>query len=692
MSNTNNNNPDKSSLTTQIETDTPNSLEDTGKIPGGGFVTDAHYRILSIHGAFEQITGYTAAEAIGKNPAFLKSNRQGSAFYHTMWTTIQQEKYWEGEIYNRRKDGRIYLEWGQISAVPNEAGIIVFYVVHFSDISDDKKLKADLQYLALYDHLTGLPNRRLLESRIELAMARAERHNKLFAVCMLDLDNFKPINDTYGHDAGDEVLVTLGKRLTSVLRKTDIAARLGGDEFVLLIEDLSSLDDLAIIFPKLENSIHTPINLNNGATIHVGASMGVCIYPFGQEETGNQLLRYADQALYESKAHKGNRESFCTFFSGHEKALQTKAQRLLADHALEVWYQPVLNNQTGKITGVEALARLRDENDAILYPAEFLSELTPDDTTELSRKVLKQALEDLAKLDEQGYSLWVSFNVAAEAFSGECVACLKNVISSSSISPSRITLEILETSDFLERNTALSILHDIKSLGIRLALDDVGSAYASLLRLKELPIDEIKLDQGFIRTMEERPQDLHFVRIIQDLAMELQLDLIVEGVETPDILDAMITTKVPYLQGYAISRPLPLSQLQQFLAEFTFTAEVRPTSLFGLYAAQIASYTATKRMLSINSSQLDQVALADGRRCRGHGTLQRLGYNDESQLVRLHDAYHRTLGLIAMPDGSLSDAWKNMEAAQTAFVQAILKTRLEEKKRQEQNSLPPLSP
>ncbi len=675
---------DKNTLTAQFETDTSNSFSDTSQTLGGGFVTDTHYRILSVHGAFEQITGYTAAEIIGKNPAFLKSDRQEPVFYQSMWATIRQEKYWEGEIYNRRKDGTIYLEWGQISAVANEAGTIVYYVVHFSDISGDKKQKADLQYLALYDHLTGLPNRRLLESRIELAMARAQRHNKLFAVCMIDLDNFKPVNDTYGHDAGDEVLVTIGKRLTESLRKTDIAARLGGDEFVLLIEDLSSLDDLASIFSKLENNINTPVHLDNGSDILIEASMGVCIYPFGPDDTGNQLLRYADQALYESKAHKIDRKDFCTFFSGQKHALRTRAQRLLAENALEVWYQPILNNQTGKISGVEALARLRDDSGAILYPAQFLSELTVNDTTELSRKVLQQALTDLGRLDQLGFSLWVSFNVAAESFSGECVSCLQSIISSNNINPSRITLEILETSDFLERNTALSILHDIKSLGIRLALDDVGSAYASLLRLKELPIDEIKLDQGFIRTLEDRPQDVHFVRIIQDLAMELQLDLIVEGVETANILDAMITTKVPYLQGYAISRPLPLPKLQQFLTEFVFAAVARPISLFGLYTAQIASYTATKRMLAINSTPLDHNALADGRRCRGHASLERLGYADGSQLVRLHDAYHQALGQVAR-DGGIPSAWKEMEAAQTTFVQAILNTRLQEKNAPEQN-------
>ena len=647
------------------------------KLPGGGFVTDSRHHILSVHGAFEAITGYTAAEAIGKNPSFLKSGRHGIIFYQQIWTKLLHDGYWEGEIDNRRKDGEVYLAWGQVSAVLKEEGGVACYVVHFSDISDDKKEKEDLQYLALYDHLTGLPNRRLLESRIELAMARAERHNKLFAVCMLDLDSFKPINDTYGHDAGDEVLVTLGQRLPQVLRKTDIAARFGGDEFVLLIEDISSMDDLTTIFPKVEETIGAPIMLSNGATIQVRASMGVCIYPFGEEETGEQLLRCADQSLYENKANKAERTSFWTI-GGKQKSQRTHAQSLLDAGALEVWYQPILDTRTHQVVGMEALARLRNEGGQILYPGDFLSQLTIEDATNLSRRVLKQALDDLGKLDALGWSLWVSFNVPAESFCGQCVSCLQGVIEASGIDPARITLEILESSDFLEKNAALSVLHEIKALGIRLALDDVGSAYASLLRLKDLPIDEIKLDQGFVRTLEGRPRDMHFVRTIQDLATELQLDLVVEGVETADILDAMITIKVPYLQGYAISRPLPLAQLQQFLSGYLFDMGTRPASLFGFYASQMASHTATKRILLINPSQMNHSALPDGRQCRGHGTLHRLGYGDDSHLVRLHSAYHHALG-VAVQDVGNHDAWQAMEWAQVVFAQAILKAHQQEK-------------
>ncbi|MHB1736369.1 MAG: putative bifunctional diguanylate cyclase/phosphodiesterase [Acidithiobacillus sp.] len=542
------------------------------------------------------------------------------------------------------------------------------------DVTERHNLMEELAKYSLSDPLTALPNRRALDAELDRAVARADRSEKLLAVCMLDLDGFKPVNDTYGHDAGDYVLQILAKRLQSVLRRTDFVARLGGDEFVILAEELDRMDPLESILDKIGEAVHAPIALEDGQTVRIGLSMGVCIYPFVEGDESDALLRLADQALYQSKAHKTDREHFWVLFGEERSVLHTPAQHLLDAGALEVWYQPVLSGGSRKVVGVEALARLRDDNGRILYPAEFLPQLSVDDLTNLSSMVLTQALEDLKKLDNLGWSLWVSFNVVPESFCGSCVPCLQGVIGASGVAPQRITLEILEGSDFLERNVALSALQGIKEMGIRLALDDVGSAYASLLRLKELPIDEIKLDQGFVRFLGERPQDLHFVRTIQDLASELQLDLVVEGVETPDILDAMLTTGVPYLQGYAISKPLPLTSLQQFLSGYAIDTGTHPASLFGLYAGTLKLHTAIKNMLLINSTQLDIASLADGHQCRGHSVLHRFGYGDDSHLVQLHNAYHLALGAIAR-DTSDHGSWKVMEFALNEFLQALLGAR-----------------
>ncbi len=536
--------------------------------------------------------------------------------------------------------------------------------------------EAAIHQMAFYDDLTGLPNRRLLENQLEQDMARAKRHGKLLAVCMLDLDGFKPVNDSYGHDAGDEVLAALGQRLRAVLRKSDFVARLGGDEFVLLVEDISDLDDLTQVLDKTQTAVTTPIPLSNGAAVRLQASIGVCLQPFGEGETGDQLLRRADQALYESKAHKADRDRSWVFF-GEEAARERQrapAQRLLDEGALEVWYQPILANHSRKVVGMEALARLRDHDGRILYPGEFLPQLATEDLTDLSRLVLTQALADLAILDSRGWSLWVSFNVTPESFCGQCVPCLWGIIAASGINPSRITLEILEGSDFLERDTALSVLHEIKDLGIRLALDDIGSAYASLLRLKELPVDEIKLDQGFIRTLEARPQDLHFVRTIQDLAMELKVDLVVEGVETADILDAMMTTGTPYLQGYAISRPIPFARLQEFLFEYSCPDHDLPKSLFGFYAGTLSSHSAIKKMLMINPSEMNPETLGNAMYCRGHGVLHRLGYGDDSHLLQLHDNYHRALADAAenATESFKNHGWDAVEESLELFLTVVM--------------------
>ncbi len=641
----------------------------------GIIIADRERRIIRVNPAFCRLTGYGPEEVIGKTPAILSSGRHDRTFYESMWGSIREQGFWRGEIWNRRKNGEIYPELLTITAIHDSAGIVQNYVAHFQDITERIAQEEQLRYLAFHDSLTGLFNRYALDQEIDRAISRAERLEKLLVLCLMDLDGFKPVNDTYGHEAGDEVLTIIGKRLSETLRRTDFAARLGGDEFVVLLEYLERLDDLEPLLEKMEKAVQIPIPLRSGETVSVGVSIGVAIYfPVeidGAEEV-ESLLRLADQALYEAKAHKTDRKRSWALFGEERETPLTPERRLLDAGALEVWYQPVLSGDSREVVGVEALARLRDDDGSILYPADFLPGLSVYELTNLSRMVLIQALKDLKQLDDLGWRLWVSFNVAPESFHGNFVPCLQSLIDASGVDPQRITLEILENSDFLERSLSLPVLHDIKALGIRLALDDVGSAYASLLRLKELPIDEIKLDQGFVRFLDKRPQDLHFVRTIQDLASDLQMDLVVEGVETSDILDAMLTIGAPYLQGYAISRPLPLAKLQQFLSAHTANSDMHPNSLFGFYAATLKSHAAIKNILLINAAQLDIASLADGHQCRGHGVLHSLGYSNDSHLVQLHNAYHRALGEIARDTGN-QDLWKVMELSLKEFLQAILR-------------------
>ena len=550
------------------------------------------------------------------------------------------------------------------------------------DITERRAEHARLQQMALYDSLSGLANRRLLESHLEQSMARAQRSQRLLAVCLLDLDNFKPVNDIYGHDAGDEVLVEIGRRLTEVVRKADFVARWGGDEFVLLIEDITNLLGLSQVLSKVGKSITEPIRLSNGQTVEVGVSMGVCIYPFGEEETCAPLLRQADQALYESKVHKTDRKRFWVLCGEDaRKRVQTPAQRHMDEGRVEVWYQPILDHRSCRIIGMEALARMRDEDGRLIVPGEFLPQLAASDIFSLSCRVLSQAVADLAVLDTQrdnALVLWVSVNVDPSSIDIRFVNFLQEILSQGAVDPARITLEILEGADFLERNATLEVLQHLKSFGVRLALDDMGSAYSSLLRLKDLPVDEIKLDQSFIRTLGEHPQDLHFVAAVQDLASGLGVDLVVEGVETDEILDAMIVMDVGLIQGYGIARPMSIGELPDFLSHPPIESRPHPTCLLGLYAAHLIRHNTLKKAIRQNPTLVNRAILADASSCPISGHLRRLGFKEDSTLDDLHREYHRAIAVaddLFIPSRR-GNFWLNIERTTDNLLEAILAERM----------------
>lgn len=651
-------------------------------------ITDSQKRIVRVNTAFTRWTGYTAAEAVGKSPAILQSGQQSQEFYQTMWDALRLDGVWHGELINRRKNGDIYPERLTITALINPDNQVTYYIGTFIDSSAHKQQEKRLQRLAMYDELTGLPNRRMLQNHLDQAMARSIRHERVLAVCMLDLDGFKPVNDVYGHEAGDQVLAVLGKRMPEALRKTDLVARLGGDEFVLLIEDIAGMDDLIPILDKIHTAITEPVTLRNGETVQVGTSLGIYLYPFGEEEIGDQLLRCADQALYESKIHKADRERFWAIFGEKiNRTGKTNASRLLNAGALEVSYQPVIANKTDQIISVEALARLRDDDGRILYPEEFMTQLDAKRQGELSLKVLTQALTDLAGMDDLGLAepLRVSFNVNPKSFDAHFIQKIREIIAASGIAPARITLEtLLKGNDFIDSGSALPILRELKAMGLRLSLDDIGASYGSPLRLKELPIDEIKLDQKIVQNLDEMPQGLHFIRVIQDLSMELKVDLVIEGVETETILDAMMTTGAPYLQGYAIARPCAPAKLRELLSVRRVRQPVLPRTLFGYYAGTMASHSSIKKMFMLNPGEIDSTALGDSRQCRGHSVQERLGHGEGTHMAQLHYDYHCALGKAAKhaADHFKNEHWDAVEEK----LEILLKHILDESQKQSGNN------
>ncbi|MDA8383659.1 MAG: EAL domain-containing protein [Betaproteobacteria bacterium] len=642
------------------------SLQDAllnNSVAGIFLVRERIIRQANVRGA--RMLGYEPADLVGR-PARMMFVSDGE------WARFQDEfagleaadECQVSSVRMKHKDGSVLI--GDFSAVRLK-GREAWSVWTIEDVTERERLGEELARQALFDQLTDLPNRRALEREFHKAMARVRRSGKMLAVVMMDLDGFKEINDTHGHDVGDAVLQTVGRRLQGALRRTDFIARLGGDEFVLLVEDCGAVGDLAEVLNKVEAAINAPIPLVHDLAVDLTVSAGICFYPEIETDNPETLLRYADQALYASKAAKADRLHFWTRYGIEGPRRETSAQALLRGGALRVFYQPVLDTDRAKIVGMEALARLQGVDGRIVSPGEFLPGLTPADLFDLSSQVLHQALSDLAQLDAVDASLWVSVNVDPRNITESCIVCLRDQIRSSRIAPSRIYLEILEGSPLEQRHLVLEHLRALKAEGVRLALDDVGSAYSSLLRLKDLPIDKIKLDQGFIRTLEDHARDLHFVASILDLANGLGVDMVVEGVETEDIFDAMCMMRVPNLQGYNIGRPMPFGELKAYLRRPPPAVHRQPTTFLGVCARQLSNHNALKRVL-LNNPGLFSEALAQANHCPIHEDLHRFGVPDDHEISRLHRDYHRLMArwqnqALADPSAIALDALISVENA-----------------------------
>ena len=542
-------------------------------------------------------------------------------------------------------------------------------------------LRNELSKQALYDQLTGLPNRRFLELELERIIARAARRESSVAVAILDLDNFKHVNDIYGHETGDYVLKTVSDRLKNSLRKEDFVARLGGDEFVLIFEHFKYKYELENIFEKIGKIIKEPIEYNIGKhkILYIGLSMGVRICNLCEDiinSTGHaNILRYADSALYQSKEKKYSRLKYYVFHGESVMSVENGMQKLLRKGRVEVFYQPILENVSRKIVGVEALARLKDKDGLILTPDKFLSHLKDEELFELTKQVFSKSLSDIEIIDKHNKDLrlWVSVNLAPSSLNNECLTYFKDALSKTDLDPQRITFEMLEGGEFLDKQDAIRLLSELRSIGVKIALDDVGSAYSSLLRMRTMPIDKIKLDQTFVRTLEEHLEDLNFVLAIQDLAENFNFDLVVEGVETNDILDALTVLNAGFLQGYAIAKPMPLEDLLKFIEKSPAFHIIHPVSLMGIYIEQIIHQNSIKKMVMSDPELLNDLKWKNADFCIIGKHLRQIGIQEGSPLDNLHRDYHKTvanldINLIKTRD---PNAWNGIYAAQENLLKGI---------------------
>ncbi len=653
----------------------------------GVVITETDGRIIFVNEGFSSITGYPAEEMIGQNCRILQGEGTDPETVEKIRSALREERPFHGQILNYRKDKTPFWNLLSISPLRDSSGRLVEFVGNQRDITSLIDLTKRLEFDSRHDRLTGLPNRRGLDLEFDRLLARSARYGWSFAVAILDLDRFKPVNDRYGHEAGDRLLRLTGERILGVLRKTDFLARLGGDEFVLLLENITGREELGDLLDRIDRTARMPVSLEEGEEVSVGVSIGVALSSpgSGAPENPENLMRLADQALYESKGHKTDR-SRCWMIYGETVPLaRTHAQCLLYERKVEVHYQPVLDNRTGRIVGVEALARLRDVDGSILSPASFLQDYGGDDLFELSRQVMERALSDLGELFDTDPSLWVSVNVDPRSITEGCLECLGRMLGDARIDPSRLTLEILEGQEFGETIVALELLKRLKGLGVRLAMDDVGSAYSSLLRLKDLPVDKVKLDQGFVRTLERRPKDLHFVEAIMELSHRMGLSLVVEGVETGPILDAMRMLGVDLLQGYGISRPLPLPDLVAFLRTYPPERNFVPKSLLGLYALLVRTHGMQLEFLLQSPAVFDLTSLGDVKDCPVQKTIDRFGLVSGGKIDRLHSRYHEALaaGIRKIRENGLSSLEEDL-APLKKVSDRLAEAVLEEKERMDE--------
>ncbi len=622
------------------------------------FVTDPHGRIVEVNPAFTRTTGYTREEVLGQNPNILQSGRHEPRFFADMWAGLLQEGHWSGEIWNRRKNGDIYPDKLTVSVVRNSDGETLSYVCISSDISVIKAQQAELELMALHDALTGLPNRALLNDRLSMALADARRSGGKMAVCFIDLDDFKPVNDTHGHETGDQLLKEVAHRLTSTLRATDTVARLGGDEFILILSELDSEQEFVKTLTRIMTVLSHPYSLNN-ILITISASVGVTVYP-EDDVDAETLLRHADQAMYLAKEAGRNRFHFFDVVDDRKAHIRsegrTRIETALENQEFILHYQPKVNLRSGKVVGLEALIRWNHPQQGLLSPAGFLPLVENSDLeTRLSEWVLREAMRQMAQWHEQGLELAVSVNLPARHLHADSFsAFISGLIAQyPQIPPERLELEVLENVALWDIPRVTRTMTECRSYGVLFSIDDFGTGYASLAYLRRLPVNTIKIDQNFIRDMLNDADDLSIVEGVISLADAFQKAVIAEGMETVDHGNILLYLGCELAQGYGISKPLPADQIPEWVSHYRPAAQWASLLNKRLTRQDIALAFAEvwhRRWVdTVILSLENETTLApplDPRQCsfgewlQGNGRLHYAARPEFQTIDRLHEAVH----------------------------------------------------
>jgi diguanylate cyclase (GGDEF)-like protein/PAS domain S-box-containing protein len=547
----------------------------------GMLVTDASGTILRVNKAFAEITGYAAHEVVGKNPRILSSGLQNVGFYAAMWDELLHKGVWQGEVWNRRKSGRIYPEWLTITAVRGADAGITAYVGAFLDITLRKEAAHQIERLAFYDPLTELANRRLLLDRLRQSLAASARRKRQGALMLIDLDNFKSLNDTLGHDVGDKLLMEVARRLTTCVREGDTVARFGGDEFVVILEDLAGTDTAAVqteaIAIKIQKRLSLDYTLELGKqgdatstrTYRCTASMGIAMFSDGTY-TPDDLIKNADLAMYRAKEAGRNTLRFfdpqmqATVIA--HAALESELRAAVEQSQFVLFYQPQVDTDN-TIVSAETLVRWLHPVRGLISPGEFIG--LAEETgliVPLGNWVMQAACEQLVRWCKHPVlsTLSLAVNVSARQFhSSGFIAQVTGILERTGANPKRLKLELTESVLVESVDDMVVKMNTLKRLGISFSLDDFGTGYSSLAYLRRLPIDELKIDQSFVRDVLIDANDAAIARTVLALGQSLGLKVIAEGVETAQHREFLVTSGCLYFQGYLFGRP---SSAQEFVA------------------------------------------------------------------------------------------------------------------------------
>jgi diguanylate cyclase (GGDEF)-like protein/PAS domain S-box-containing protein len=536
----------------------------------GIMITDPNLRIVQVNAAFTRITGYEADDVKGQRPSMLASGRHDGTFYRDVWNTLRRHGTWQGEVWNRRQSGEVFVEMLSVSSVRDPAGQVTHYVGVFSDISERKAHEAELNRIAYYDPLTGVPNRRLLVDRLSLAVDCARRDGHLLAVCYLDVDDFKPVNDRLGHAAGDRLLVELAQRLQGVLGADDTLARLGGDEFVVLSQGLVSQEDCERLLNQMLTVVHEPMELGVGsysAPVQISVSVGVALFP-SDDADPDTLLRHADQAMYRAKEQGRNRFHFFSAESDRDARTRrdqlTRLRQALHAGELLLYYQPKVDLHTREVVGVEALIRWQHPEQGLLPPGLFLTDLVEGELeVAIGEWVIATALTQCGAWLASGRVLPVSVNLSGyQLLRPDFAERLRSVLAEhSECPPAMLEIEILESAAVSDVDRAADVMGHCRELGVQFALDDFGTGYSSLSLFRRLPVHTVKIDQSFVREMLDSDGDRGIVESVVHLADAFGRAVIAEGVETVAHGLALQKLGCRLAQGYGIARPMPAAEV-----------------------------------------------------------------------------------------------------------------------------------